>query len=1168
MAPPYRSKAQLDSEAAVVTPTPGEATPTPAVTPDAAGRLPGPGFNLSPGTELAGRYRIVRFIAAGGMGEVYEARDLMLGTEVALKTIRPAVSAHEVVMERFRREILLARRVTHPNVCRIFDLGHHAASHSGPGVTFLTMELLRGDTLRQHLRTRGPLKEEEALPLVVQMAAGLAAAHEAGVVHRDFKAANVMLVPPGSMETATRVVVTDFGLAQAGDSFSSITRTDHLVGTPAYVAPEQVEGGEVTPATDLYAFGIVLYEMTTGRLPFEGDSPLSTVLKRFREEPVSPRDHRPGLRPRWEAAILRCLERDPRDRFATAHDVVAALRGEAVAPAAKHLARRRVVLAAALGATALTAAGAYLWTRPGVRTGPPPAASPVAEARRAVAVLGLRNLSGSPEQAWLSTALAEMLTAELGAGGRLRTVPGENISRLKADLELPEAESLGADTLARVRSRAGADVVLLGSYLALGEAGAKRLRIDLRVQDTASGETVASLTETGTESEVFDLVSRAGRRLREGLGAGTLSPTEAGSLRASLPATPEAARLYAEGLARLRSFDARAARSLLEEATRADPGYAPAYAALADAWAALGYDSKAAEAARRAHEGAQDLSREERLAIEGRFREATREWPRAVEAYRTLWTTFPDDVEHGLRLASAQIAAGQAQDARATLAAVRKLPTPSSDDPRIDLAEALASEALGDFKSEREQAARAGARASERGIVLLRARARLAEAWALRHVGRPRDATAASREARTLYEAAGDRGGVALSLLFLSNGLEDEGDLPGARRAAEEGLAIRRQIGDDHGMARMLNTLANVLDAQGDTAGARRRREESLALFRRVGNPYGVAVATFNLANIKAKTGDHDGARAGYEEALSGFRQVGNQMGIAAALTGLGNEMKERGQFAAARVHYDEALQKQREIGDVAGQSICHWNLGFMAMLLADLVPAQSHLDDALRLARQAENKGLIATALTGRGELALRQGDLSAARRQHEEALAMRTQMGEVKNAGESRMLLARVALEEGRAREAEAESRALPGVFRKAAAPEYEAHTHAVRARALLALGNVPGAEAEVRQARARSGQVIAPEVRYMVALAEGRVRDAVGDREGAARSLKATADEARGAGLKTYELEARLALGELAVRAGRAESGRALLRAVESEATSRGLGLLARQAATYAR
>jgi hypothetical protein len=139
---------------------------------------------------------------------------------------------------------------------------------------------------------------------------------------------------------------------------------------------------------------------------------------------------------------------------------------------------------------------------------------------------------------------------------------------------------------------------------------------------------------------------------------------------------------------------------------------------------------------------------------------------------------------------------------------------------------------------------------------------------------------------------------------------------------------------------------------------------------------------------------------------------------------------------------------------------------------------------------------------------------------------------------------------------------------VFRKAAAPEYEAHTHAVRARALLALGNVPGAEAEVRQARARSGQVIAPEVRYMVALAEGRVRDAVGDREGAARSLKATADEARGAGLKTYELEARLALGELAVRAGRAESGRALLRAVESEATSRGLGLLARQAATYAR
>jgi tetratricopeptide (TPR) repeat protein len=198
--------------------------------------------------------------------------------------------------------------------------------------------------------------------------------------------------------------------------------------------------------------------------------------------------------------------------------------------------------------------------------------------------------------------------------------------------------------------------------------------------------------------------------------------------------------------------------------------------------------------------------------------------------YRSLWTFFPDDLEHGMRLAGAQIAAGQAGDARATLATLRKLAAPASEDPRIELTEALASEALGDFKSERDQATRAAAKASANGASLLVARALLAEGWAQRHLGQPHQATAAARAARKLYEAAGDRGGVALSLLFLSNGLEDEGDLAGARRAAEEGLAIRRDIGDDNGMARMLNTLANVLDAQGDTAGARRRREEALAL--------------------------------------------------------------------------------------------------------------------------------------------------------------------------------------------------------------------------------------------------------------------------------------------------------------------------------------------------
>ena len=1120
---------------------------------------------FTPGTTLAGRYRLIRFIAAGGMGEVYEAEDLMLGATVALKTIRPDVAAHGQAMERFRRETLLARRVTHPNVCRIFDLGCHSSAGGGPDVTFLTMELLTGETLRQRLLRRGPFGAEEALPIVAQMAAGLTAAHRAGVIHRDFKSANVMLVPTASGEP--RVVVTDFGIARAtGGGLDSITDARQFVGTPAYVAPEQIEGQDVTAAADIYAFGVVLYEMVTGRLPFTGQSPMATVLKRFRERPTSPRHYASGLPDEWEAVILRCLERQPRDRFATSEDAVTALAPESM-PTRRSLADRDVLIAVALSALAITGAGTLAWTR---RASPTAAAidgRAVPASRRAVAVLGFKNLSGDARSAWLSTALAEMFTAELAAGAHVRIIPGENVARMKADLALADTDSVGSATLARIRVHAGADVVLVGSYLVLGDGPAARLRLDLRLQDAGSGETIASITQTGTEADLFDLVSRAGGGLRERLEIGPLSSAEAGTLRASLPSSAEAARLYAEGIARLRNFDALAARSLLEQATQADPGYVPAQAALADAWAALGYDARAAEVARKAYEAATRASRQDRLIIEGRFRAASHQWPRAVEVYRSLWSLFPDDLEHGLRLADAQIAAGQGKDARATLAALRKLPAPASGDPRIELTAALVSESLSDFRAEREEAARAAALAQSRGASLVVARARLAEAFALRSLGQPRPAIDTARAAGQLYDAAGDRGGVALSLRWISMGLADEGDLSGARQAAEQGLAIRRELGDPQGTARMLDRLGDVLEWQGDWTGARHGHEEALALFREIGDHYGAAVATFNLANVRSKMGDHESAQASYEAALAAFREVGNQKGIGTALIGLGNEMRARGDLGTAKRRYEEALAVLRATGDMMNQSLGRTGLGLTALLRADLDEAQSQLEEGLALAERAQNKSLVAAAHQGLGQVRLRRGDVAGARGRYEQALAMRDAMGEEKEAAESRMLLAELALADRRPLEAEAQSRELPGVFARIGAPEEEVVSRAIRARAFLAAGDVGAAAAEVPRARAPAGRVVSPAVRFALAVADGQVRAAAGDAMGAMKILEATAAEARASGFYEYALTARLALGEAEMRFGRAETGRAGLREVEAEARAKGLDLLARQAAARA-
>jgi serine/threonine protein kinase len=287
---------------------------------------------LADGEIVASRYRIVRLIGAGAVGEVYEAHDETVGEAVALKTLRASSADDNVSIERFRREIQLARKVTHRNVCRTFDVGRHERADAEP-LTFITMELLRGQTLAEVLAARGRYRSDEALPLVAQMAAGLGAAHAVGIIHRDFKPGNLMLVPDDG--GAERVVITDFGLARRYSLDEiSITVTGEAVGTPLYMAPEQVVSGQqpITATTDVYALGIVMYEMVTGELPFKGSSITVMAIKRFKEAAPAPRLIVPDLDARWNATILRCLEKDPARRYPSTADVVTALRADGPPP--------------------------------------------------------------------------------------------------------------------------------------------------------------------------------------------------------------------------------------------------------------------------------------------------------------------------------------------------------------------------------------------------------------------------------------------------------------------------------------------------------------------------------------------------------------------------------------------------------------------------------------------------------------------------------------------------------------------------------------------------------------------------------------------------------------------------------------------------------------------
>ena len=449
----------------------------------------------------------------------------------------------------------------------------------------------------------------------------------------------------------------------------------------------------------------------------------------------------------------------------------------------------------------------------------PASSSPSPKARRSVAVLGFRNLSGRPDKGWLSTALSEMVSTELAAGEKLRLVSGEDIAHSKLDLPLTNADSLSRDTLARLHKNLGSDLVVLGSYTVLGEKSAGRIRLDLRLQDTVAGETVADLALVGSEADLFDLVSQAGSRLREKLGVEAVSPVEVVSVRASLPSNREAARLYSEGLARLRVFDALEARDLLQRAVAADLKYPLAHSALAEAWFRLGYEKKAQQEARQGYELAADLSREERLVGEGRYREIDHQYEKAIDVYRALFTLFPDNVDYGLNLAAVESRGSKGHDALATIEALRKLAPPASEDPRIELQEVVAWNALSDFKHQEQPLARAVEKARAQGARLILADARKRQCWLFSYFEQLQNAIAACRESKDIYAAAGDREGEAESLRAWADALA-QADAPESIRLYQQAQTIFRSVGSERGVATVLNNLGVIYEAQGDLATA------------------------------------------------------------------------------------------------------------------------------------------------------------------------------------------------------------------------------------------------------------------------------------------------------------------------------------------------------------
>jgi eukaryotic-like serine/threonine-protein kinase len=972
---------------------------------------------LAPGTLVAGRYRIVGQLGFGGMGVVYRARDEELGQEIALKVLRTELGADPEWVERFRRELLLAREVTHKNVVRIHDIGE------SEGLRFLTMRLVEGRSLLDVLTEQGRLPVERAVHIFRQVAEALQQAHEAGIVHRDLKPANVLLSPD---DTA---FLTDFGVARSlgRDGF---TRAGAVPGTLDYLSPEQVAGDPADARSDLYALGILLYEMLTGELPFPQGSRAEVLAQRIAGRPRDIADAPVRLPRHVRAIVRRCLERNPGQRHQTVRELLADLDAGRV-PWRDRLPRAAPAVLLAGLLVAVGAAGYRLAVRPSAPADLVPAAAPAS-----VAVLPLVDQTGDPSLAWTGAGLAEMLAGHLAEAPRLRVLDPARVLRTLRDLKLQGAADEAA--LAQLADLLEVRHLVTGTVRRAGGT----VRVDLRLVSPRGLERARTLSaETADPAGLFRMVGELGEGLR----------AELGTPRASNAPTPEpqthsleAARAYRDGRERLLVGDAVGAAPAFERAIAVDPRFVAALEGASEAYQTLGYHDKAVAAAERA--AAALGATETRLAWRVRARVALLQGQpaEAEAAYAELVRRYPNDAQALLDLAAAQANQGAVAKAVQTLQHVTDL---DKTDPRAWLLLGRNMILAGDArKAATDPLVRALALMTQygneqgRGDVLNamgvayqrlgeypQAIARYGEAAAIRakigdergsavsrknrasiHVvmGRFAEAEPDLVAARDVYTRIGDRRGLADVWNDFGALYEGRGQFAQARGAYREALRLRQELGDDQKLAQSYDNVGYVFFLEGEYQNALVYWRQALDLHRRTGDKAGVVLSTQNMGFLQTVQGRWSEAMKSFLEALQLAREIDFKNAVAVSHGNIGLLQQYEGRYASALAAYGEALGILNALGDKRG--LAEYTLREAAALLelGRLDQARAKLDAAAVWVRQTGNQEQNADYHTGLGEWHLARGETAAARR----ALARAVELAQASHS-RGAMLRARVA-------------------------------------------------------------------------------------------------------------------------------------------------------------
>jgi tetratricopeptide (TPR) repeat protein/tRNA A-37 threonylcarbamoyl transferase component Bud32 len=595
--------------------------------------------DLQRGKLFAGRYEVIEPLGRGGMGSVYRVEDKKVNEEIALKLINPEIAQDRKIIDRFSHELKVARQISHRNVCRMYDFGEAEGSH------FITMEYVQGEDLRSLLKRIGRLPEDKALSIAKQVADGLAEAHHLGIVHRDLKPGNIMVDREGNAK------IMDFGIARSVKS-KVITATGLIIGTPDYMSLEQAEAKEVDARSDIYTLGVILYEMTTGRVPFEGETALAVAMKHKSEKPTDPRELNPQISAPASGLILKCLEKEKEKRFQTAAELRTAIAaiGGTVTPAPRSGTLRKTmpskeitvtfklkkVLLPVIAVIALAAAGVVLWR---VASKPTPAT-------RSVAVIHFQNQTGDVAFDYLRNAIPNLLITSLEQSKYLQVTTLERLRDLLRQAGKADVETIDGDLGFELCRQDNVETLVLGSYVKAGETFAT----DVKIFDVRSRKLMKSFTAqgAGAQSILEKQIAQLSREISRGVGLSRKAVDETGEAMAQVPTkSMEAYKYYLEGRVKYDQMFFDDARKDFEKALAIDPECAIAHLFLAGVYQRLGNMAATYESLKKAKEFSSRSTEKDRLLIESQYAfRVEQDTEKRFRLLQELVTRFPKEKEN------------------------------------------------------------------------------------------------------------------------------------------------------------------------------------------------------------------------------------------------------------------------------------------------------------------------------------------------------------------------------------------------------------------------------------------------------------------------------------------------------------------------------------------